>query len=336
MTAEVGRSLPAMPTHPEIHVEKKRILGLVKKIGDVIEKVWHIIWERGSLKFQIATFIFFRIANQFLPFGSQLEGLWGHVTTVYERIRASLREDQLLGEITHLRERNKAQDARIQQLAAQNHVLRLSHDLLASENKQVVEERDRSHTDVAQLHLAQAPVLIERDHLRQEKQKLSQQLQALSQQIDRLTQELTQALAAKKVKEKEHFQALKELDQTRTKLQLAGDYQQLNTTLERFQDAYLKLPQKGNRNATQLALGTLIPEYKSHREKLHTMLQSVIDGLPENDLARIPLEGILRVSKEEMEHVEKISRTLHLLEDLRQPLTQYFATCRTLVEVGGI
>jgi FtsZ-binding cell division protein ZapB len=299
--------------------------GCLRKIGNGIVKVWNVVWEKGCLAAQVTTAIFFRCISWISPtLADKLEALWGHVNAIYLRIRAALREEELLGDIQGLRERNRALDVRVQELVDQSDGLRIVNDRLTWEKNQVVAERDHLIGERQELILGQAPILIERDHLREERQQLTGERDVARNQNELLTGERNEAVEARRVQDGAYHRALEELGELRVRLDQVGDYRELNQHLTRFHEMYVQIAQNGNGGATQLALEILIPQYKAHRARLHEMLQIAINGLPENDLGRIPLRGILRLSQEEMEHVEKISQTLHLFGELRQPLAQYF------------
>ncbi len=224
-------------------------------------------------------------------------------------------------------------DDRVHELVDQSDVLRLANDRLTWEKNQAVEERDHVIGERQELILNRAPILIERDHLREEKQQLTGERDAARNQNELLVRERNEAVEARRAQDGAYHRALEELGEFRVQLEQVGDYRELNQHLTRFHEMYVQIAQNGNGGATQLALEILIPQYKAHRARLHEMLQAAINGLAENDLGRIPLRGILRLSQEEMEHVEKISQTLHLFGELRQPLAQYFQAPVPMIQV---
>jgi hypothetical protein len=309
--------------------------GCLRKIGSGIMRAWHVVWEKGCIAFQATTALFFRCISWFSPtFADKLEGLWGHATAIYLRIRAALREEALMEELAGLRERNRALDVRVQELAGQNDGFQIANNRLVWERDQAATERDRVIGERQELILGQAPILIERDHLREEGQQLLQERDLARNQNAQLVRERDEAVEAKGAQEGAYHRALEELGELRVRMDQVGDYGELNRQLTRFHDMYVQIAQNGNGGATQLALEALIPQYKAHRARLHEMLQAAINALPENDLGRIPLRGILRLSQEEMDHVERISQTLHLLGELRQPLAKYFQAAAPVAQAA--
>ena len=255
---------------------------------------------------------------------------------IYSRIKSGITEGELREENANFKNRNRALNVRIQGQVNQIEGFRVENDHLIWEKGQVVEERDRVIGERQELILNHAPVLIEKDRLQDENRDLTQQRDLARNQNAQLNLEKDAAVNNKRQMEGDYQNALQELGIIRAQLERVDDHRQLNQHLNRFHELYLQIEGGGAKGATQAALGELIPEYKIHRAKLHGMLRTAIDRLPANDLNRIPLNGILRLSEEEVDHVERISQTLHLIDELRGPLAEYFQAPPGQLEVGEV
>lgn len=250
-----------------------------------ISNRFSLAWEKGWLAIQIAAASVFSFISWWWPgLGDKLHNCWLGMSLWYAQVTGEQREGVLNEEIRRLQER-------IQTVAEKAEVLRVVNDRLMWEKRQA--ESDRAH------------VIEERERLIREKTQILQQLNDLRTEREQSAHHRAKTDAA-----------------AQQQLRCSERYDALNATLSRFHDLYCQMDPEGQQGATQLALEEMIPQYKAHRELLHEMLQTAIEALPESDdLLRLSLEGILRVSKQEIGHVERISEALHLLAELK-PLMQ--------------
>jgi hypothetical protein len=327
MSAAVIQPSPISMLNP-IQKQNEQQPGYLSQIGHFAGKVLEIIREKGCLTIYAINAVFCRCVSWLSPtLANRLETLCLYVVGAFQQIKFALIEDELREEIRELKERNQHLNTRIQTVLAQSDVLSISNDRSLWEKNQVIEERDLVRGEREELILGRAPILIERDQLRRENQTLLQERNAAQNKNGQLNQEKIEAVREKEEMKTEYHQALEDLGHARLQLAKRDDLQELNQKLSRFQELYIQTVQEEKNNgasqsngATQMALHTLIPQYQKHRGKLHEMLQTAIDELPVTDLSRIPLKGILRLSTEEMGHIEQISQSLHLFKELRKPI----------------
>jgi hypothetical protein len=254
-------------------------------IKNTISDGWNILVERGNLVHHTMTVLFFRIISFFCP-------------------SFALRCEALWGHI-------RAVYASMKEWG-----LRKKIEILKGENiylQTLIERATRALPGLEQL-------TSERNRLVQENGELRAQVQKLAQQRDL-------ALEAKTFFVKQCHNALQALEALQLQFNRLDDYQVLTRHLNQFHDLYLQIPQnpKDQSGMTQMALNTIIPCYKEHRKKLHELLQRAIERLPPNSFEVGCLQGILRLSEEEMGHLEQISQTLHLIDALRVTFTEYFS-----------
>jgi chromosome segregation ATPase len=295
-----------------------------------LQHIWNVFCGEGTSLAQTITSIFLLVISFLAPPLAIIGAISGHLMVIYLRWKSSTQEGGLREEIGDLQGRNRGLNDRIQELVNQVEGFRVTNDRLTWEKDQAIQERDRLVGQRQELILSHAPVLNERDRLQDENHDLLGQIvQARSQrdlarnQNAQLNLEREAAINEKRQIEEDYRNALQELGGARAQLERVDDHRQLNQHLARFHELYLQVEGGEARGATRAALEELIPQYKTHRERLHGMLRRSIDTLPANDLNRMPLNGILRLSEEEVDHLERISQTLHLIDELRAPLAEY-------------
>ena len=248
----------------------------------------------------------------------------GSVAVFLERTIDSYREQALKDEVARLNTKTKEQSEKIQTLVRQTNVFKVENKQFSWEKEQATSEKDRIAEQRNGLVTEKAEIAVERERFEDEKEALKKEKASLEVKNQKLSQEKAELVASKKLLEKGHIQALEELSEARRKQESAADYKELDQRLAECHKMYDKLQGQEGGSSTQLALETLVPKYEAHRDKLHKILQEAIQDLPETDLRRATLKGILRISQEEMEHVKAISQTMHLFKELREPLSQLF------------
>ncbi len=261
-------------------------------------------WEKGCIKLQMITALFFRCIGWLSSrLANRLEGLSGHIGAIYLRIKTVITEESLRSEIEDLRRKKTVLEARVEMLFDRTETSRVTNDRLNRDIGDLTTERDRVIHERPNLVLGKAFILNEQDRLQGENQLLKKQRYGLQKDLDVATKD------QKRLENANHI-ALQELKDKEIQLEQLNDYHKLNQVLEKFRATYP--PIADGQGTTQLALKQLISHFKAHRESLHQTLEKAIQDLPEDELARVPLKAILRISKEETNHLEDITKTFGL------------------------
>lgn len=184
------------------------------------------------------------------------------------------------------------------------------------EKEDVVKERDRLIQERRNGIQEKAGISIERDELRREIEKFRENLEKNLAECEGLRREKDSALQETAELKVRYRDLLTECGKLKAQVIPENDAHRFNRMLEKFHALYEQMGQ-GKGGMTGMALQELIPQYKAHRENLHRMLRTSIDLLPEEDSNRIPLNGILRLSEWETDHLERLGEALHVLEMLR-------------------
>lgn len=295
---------------------------LITPVASVGKWVWSVIVIRAQ-KDGLALIPLFLSALGIFPIWISIAMSTTSIVLISLSISKSEAKSVILEQAnTALQTEKKTLETTNQQLVTQKGALQLQYDQLKREKTDLSTDRDVVINQRGAAITEKAHVLIERDRIADENRSLNEQKAALQRQNQTLSAEKEAALVAQKELETQIQARLGELGALRAQLAQVGEYKELNQTLEQFHQLYTQVvANEGNpRGPTQMALETLIPRYQAHRARLHEQLQKTIDDLPSTDLARITLSGILRLSKEETGHVERISKALHLFMELRAPV----------------
>lgn len=279
------------------------------------------VWvKQSNLRFEMMTFVFFRTVGFFFPYLSyQCEAMFGHLQALYLRFRAAQERALLQNEISQLTQDNRSLNRRMQSLLETIAASVPATQQAIYKNNEATREIETLTEQRKQLLFDRAPVLAERDRLAKENSELRAER-------DQLIMERNLACEEKNNAEGRCNYALEKLQGLQLSFDRMEDYRVLSEQLDRFQELYLQSQKNGldEKGMTQQALDELIPCYKEHREKLHVTLDEVIQQLPQDSVEEVCLKGILRISKEETLHLERISQTLQLIEGLRFEFSKYF------------
>jgi len=216
-----------------------------------------------------------------------------------------------------------------QRLQDQNHLLidqrgelQIRYNAVSRERNDLIQEHERFSIEIRELIDNRTQIAIERNRLADEIQHLREQENANQNQNSQLVQQRDAAEERKKQLEEQCRNNLREVGELRAMMGQVDAYTKLHETLERFHDLYQQVigGQEDQEGPLKFAHERLIPQYQVHRAKLHEMLKTSIALLEPDDLNRIPLAGILRISEQEMRHIERISKTINLLREFRAPL----------------
>jgi len=260
-----------------------------------------------------------------------------YVTKVWKDLGLQENIDRLDRELRNSRARND-------ELLEQRRINLSDMERTRWERDGLRERLERSNQDLIQARLEwdnivlqRAPLIIERDGLLEQNQRLQDTNAEMSRQRAeeqnhnlRLVEEHELAVREKKEAEEarlnqlgEYKRAIQEAEVYRVRLGHSQDYKEFNEILQEFHELYLQKCDKQdeeNPGATYSGLRKLVPLYKTHRDKLHEMLDVIIQKMDKNDEARVLLGGILDISKSEMEHLERIIKIFHLNEELRKSI----------------
>lgn len=305
MSSTVQSKLPAEPQ-----------MSFFRKTKENLTHIWYVVSEKVTFPIDAITFVFFRALSFVAPsFSYQCEAAWGYVRTLYLK-RKSI---WLQKEIANLSNENQKLEARIQQLTFQLHQSK-------QELMQSTEHTEQFSNEACRLKTQRDQFFITRAALEEENKKLKEEVQQLKQKTEILESEKQSELKEKAELQAQWAAASGELDALKISISTVEDYRLLNEQLTQFHDLYLSLPktQSGKEGITQMALDQLIPCYQNHRKNLHETLQKAIDKLPPNSLEQASLTALLRLSQEEIYHLETISQTLLLIEGLRSTFSTYF------------
>jgi chromosome segregation ATPase len=264
------------------------------------------------------THLFFRTLGLFsTSLADQAEILYGHITTVWERVKGATREQELVqqinklaaqlrvvGELTELRDRQvevavqavDAQEAFDEEAARQiatlteeqAHVDSQCRDLFQA-NKELDKKARFFQKETSWATLQLTKLHQEREELREERDRLLQQVERVREQLEQAPRDMA---AANRVRD------------------LLAVYERIDKVLA---DHKSGLP-PNTRQDTE----TLLPLYEKHRQGYCQMLQQVLQKLEDRDPARVAIEGLLEVSAHEGRHVQALSALVLFHESLRR------------------
>lgn len=252
--------------------------------------------------------IFFRIFRTYSPFvGEVLQTIWNCFREFYHFCHVQVLNAAIQG-----------LQSKVYSLSIQVRHLAIGSEALRLEKEQANQERDAARHERAEFVLSRAPILISRDGLAKENLELKLKIQ-----------QLEKAVANRDELQGEYNRVVQELGMTKAQLERSQHAQDLNQHLSVLQQQLQRINQDGGDEVTQMALQTLAPAAKEHKEKFHETLRTAIGAMDPTDPATVSLNGILRVSEDEVNHLEWISKIFGLLEQLRQPLNSCIVTTQT-------
>ena len=290
--------------------EEPNFLDWVKrKVG----RGWNILVEKGGLGFEIMTALFFRAVSWISPTAAdKLEGLWGHLQGIYLRMKASWKEDQFQSEIEGLKKKTEE----------------LTNKILGFHpaEEQLIFERDQARDEAANLRKTFHEIRLERvalDATLEELREESQDLREGSARADERAGELGSQVAILE-KEKANLAsqanaAIHEMEALKIVSTREDSYKKINALLEKLSQKTCSLvaaPSKEEQGMIREACEDLLPVYAENREDFHQLLEESISKMPQGKETGY-LEGILRISRAETKHLQKISGTLQLIDELR-------------------
>lgn len=243
--------------------------------------------------------IFFRCVRSVCPLiGEVGQIVWNYCRSFYHFCEVYI----LRGGIRILKNKVHELTLRVHQLAIGSEGLRVERDL-------AIHERDKAISDREEIILNRAPLLIERDQLSNENKGLKLKVQ-----------ELENAVADRADLENRYRQALMDLGVLQAQCARAKQSEEVIGLLSSLCGQLEQIPEKGSDEVTQTALETWPRVAKEYKEKLHNTLRDAISKLDPLCSAAASLNGILRVSEDDINHLEWISKVFRILEQLRQPL----------------
>ncbi len=140
--------------------------GCLEELKESILLGWHFVWEKGGLVFQGITHLFFQAVGFFYPgFGDRAEAWWGHVTTVWTRLRAEYREAGLQQSIGEMRQQNADLSCRLQELIPQIDQLREEILQLKAERDCAIKTEEECRRALIAERAAQVPLHADLSHL---------------------------------------------------------------------------------------------------------------------------------------------------------------------------
>jgi hypothetical protein len=278
---------------------------MVTAVGESKSVTWNNQWFFNFAISEVAL----RVLRTYMPLvGEFALTAWNFLREFYHYCRVFILETTVHGLQTKLN-----------QMSLLVHQLSIGSEGLMLENKQLRDERDDVIKQREETVSSRAPILIERDHLLEENKELRQKLETL-----------TNVAQQKNEIEEKYAQTLNDLgiaqQQLKRAKQNAEFSAQVNELFRQMQD----VPVSGS---VQIALTTYPQIAKSHKDKFHNTLREQIAKMEPLDPATVCLAGILRVSEEEVNHLEWMSKIFQLLETLQQPLNAYVQENSILV--GG-
>ena len=208
---------------------------------------------------------------------------------------------------------------KLHQMSLLVHQLAIGSDGLRLENKQLIQERDDAIHQREEIVSGRAPLLIERDKLQAENNELREKLKNL----DNVAEE------KKQIEEKLAY-VINELGVAQEQLKRAKQTAEFSAQVNALFRQMQEVPTSGS---AQIALATLPQIAKSHKEKFHTTLREAIAKMEPLDPATVCLNGILRVSEEEVNHLEWMSKIFQILEALQQPLNGYVGSYQSHIQL---
>lgn len=299
--------------------------NLWDKACDTVAWGWNVVWEKGNLLLEAITHLFFRVVGFFSEsLALKLEAFWGHVTTMWERIKASFREKKYLETIARLEDENRQLQARVTDLAGHSGILEVasSHALKAKDSivlhtRKLTAKLKESYVNAVD-YKRQIRELMAQNRLLARSSAhcmaLTEKNKALSQECQRLKLKCVSSDAV--------------IAQMEIQAGHLGREGELADQFTKIEQLYRNERTPGDRCNTENELETLIPLFEQQRQSYCKDLQSLCENLGEQDPIRIVLKGLIRISGEQGKHVQAISQALHLHRQLRTSLTN-------LLQIGG-
>ncbi|MDE3045376.1 MAG: hypothetical protein KGJ02_01855 [Verrucomicrobiota bacterium] len=158
--------------------------------------VWHtfkeksrFVWQQGRIALQAVTVLFFRALGLIFPnFSIRLEAAWGHVTTVWARLRGAIRVNRLERECGQLREEKQKLEERVQAVIVDQRVISSANDDLKRQQELLEATRDQARGE-------RDRVLRENVHLKGRVEELEALYKEASSKSEKLENESQKALA---------------------------------------------------------------------------------------------------------------------------------------------
>jgi hypothetical protein len=309
---------------PEAYRVEEESIGCWQRfkngVGLVISKVICFVSVVGKIilwPLQIISILAFKALGVIWPdLAARAEAFWGHLMLIGERVVTAAREEELLHEIDELQEETRHLREKIDDQIVRIEEFRVNGEQQLWEEGMIREERDAARRERDQRLEGRTRLTLERDQLKIDKQQLEEQLQEAVSSRDTAIQE-------KNGQQIEHDQALQEVVVIRKQLEQVERNDELLEQFRKIDHAYenRRLEQEvGEANATELELQQLIPIYDAQKEAYKLMIEQILDDLsPEHEL-QVPLQGILRLFNEEVDHLKRISEEMHFYAELKGPL----------------
>jgi hypothetical protein len=291
-----------------------QVVWLVRKVVGVIA------WP-----FQVVSAIAFRVLGVVWPTGAaQAEILWGHVTLWGVRFIASFREDSLKSDIEKLKEKNKGLDNQVFSFKAHTRILHGANKHLQQERNTALEERDDARGEVTNTMIGMDQLVSEKEELTSVNAELQIKVDKAFQERNTALGEKIAALEEKKKKQIELDQTVQRIDVLNNELIQAKNNDELLAQFQKIDEAYAlrKGRQEGQPTMTELELQQLIPLYEKQENEYRDMIQERLGELPEEHSIQVPLEGLLKISKEKSGHLKRVSEELHFYAELEKPLNR--------------
>lgn len=271
-----------------------------------------VTWNHDWLRNFAISEIFFRVFRAYIPLvGDLLHVFWLGIREFYNRCHIFVLQTTVQGLQT-----------KVHSLSLQIHHMAGSVNGLIFEKTQLIEERDSAINTREQAVLSRAPILTQLDTLKTENEELKNKVR-----------DLNKVSEEKEDLKNKYRETLLELGAVNGQLERAkqtADFtQHVNELFRQMQE----IPVNGNGEVAQMALQRLPQIAKEHKEKFHTTLRDAIATMDPTDPATVSLNGILRVSQTEVNHLEWVTKIFQLLEALRQPLNTYVTDSQSIIRL---
>ncbi len=314
--------------------------NFVQEIQKKVVWAWETTFETLKSEWVMISLIFFGI---FAAFGftwaiqaTIVYALARFVTITWQDRGMQESLERITGENLVLKIRNEE----LQQQVEMDRV-RLGQAVEQQNLNQEELERVRGVRD--QIIVQRAPLLAQRDQLlednqglREENERLRGQAEANQQEFLRLARERQEAVQVREDQNGAYLRAIAEAEELRRRLEEIPVFQEFNRLLGQGQVLYQQNVEELREQEIQggnFGLEKVIPRYKAARENRNRKLDELIQAMPQNDLARIQLERILEISKDEVDHLERICQMFHLQLEHAIHFRQNHAINGQLVEV---
>jgi chromosome segregation ATPase len=296
---------------------------LITPATSVAKWIWGVVVLRVKQDGVALTALFFSATGLF-PVWISLAIAVSSVVVISLSISRADSKSALLAEAnTALQTDKRALETTNQTLVSEKGKLQILHDDLKKAKEALVKDNDLITLQRKEAIAAQAPLNIKCDQLNEQIRVLTEGQAVAQGEKEQLTKEKAEAIQAKLSLETRFKPLNEELAQLRAQSSRTDAYEELNKTLEEFGERYnaVVVNQGSGRGATQMALETLIPQYQEDRRKWNARLQTIIATFDPITPAFLCLTEILRTSQSEVGHLERISKALHLLKELRTTLS---------------